>query len=206
MTNSLHLTNQEINIINFLTSSKQDVSWEELIQFSKNPQTVKLKTVKKTISALKRKYSLAGMPFPYTHKFYSLATPNKKSIVPEQKLVQIKSTPNGNIIPVNSSTYSCQVDFKLNRNTKSVVTIYGSSLLGDNEWDVFKYFHNNPERIIKLSELRDKVVFPQYGSKLPARWFDSISRIVQKLRRQVPTLKSRLMTITGLEETSYMFK
>lgn len=203
MDNLLYLTNQETNIIKFLTQLNRDVAWEELAQFAKDPQTVKLKTIKKAVSDLKRKYILADTLFPYSYKFYNMSDTIMSS---PQKLVQVKSTVGGNVMLSNSNTYACQTDFRLNKNTKSVISSHGSFRLNDNEWDVFKYFHSNPERIVSLSELRDKVVFPQFGSKLPARWFSSITRIVQNLRRQVPTLKSRLVTITGLDETSYIFK
>ena len=104
--------------------------------------------------------------------------------------------------------HQAQLDFILDRNTKRVKTKNGYKQLNDPEWDMFKYIHANPGRIISINELRDKVVFPQYGSKLPARWYDTVMRIVNNLRRQVDGLKTRLMTIGAFNagETGYIFQ
>jgi hypothetical protein len=59
--------------------------------------------------------------------------------------------------------------------------------------------------LIGISELRDKVVYPNYGAKLPARWFDAIMRIVNHMRRQVIGLDGRLLTVKG-PETTYLFQ
>lgn len=218
---SFRLTNQEVNVLQYLSTINRDVAWEELAQFAKNPQTVQLKTIKKIISDLKKKYSLEQISFPFTYNFFSLASPPsansstvKAKIVSSptgqtgQVMVKVKTTPAGNVMPITTDvkTYACQTDFKLNRNTKSVVTTYGSHLLSDSAWEIIKYFHENPERIIAISELRDKVVYPQYGSKLPPKWFDNIARSIHVLRKQVPSLKNRLITLAGLGETSYMLK
>lgn len=42
-----NITEQEIKIINYLSDKTgKEICWEELVQFSKNPQSVKLKTIK----------------------------------------------------------------------------------------------------------------------------------------------------------------
>lgn len=59
----MKLTPQENSIINYL-SKKSEARWEELAQFAKDPQTVKLRTLQKVISDLKKKYSDAGEVCP----------------------------------------------------------------------------------------------------------------------------------------------
>ena len=49
------LTEQDTKIIGYLQSRNlQDVAWEELAQFSKEPTTVKLNTIKKAVSEIKK--------------------------------------------------------------------------------------------------------------------------------------------------------
>lgn len=102
--------------------------------------------------------------------------------------------------------HQAQLDFAIDIvYSKKVRTKYGLHQLNDNEWDVFKYFYDNVGRLIPLSELRDKIVFPNYGSKLPARWFDSIMRVVNNIRKQIIGIDKRLLTVKS-SETSYIFQ
>jgi hypothetical protein len=50
-----YLTEQEIKITDFLIlKGEAIVYWEELAQFAKDPQNVKLKTIKRAVSEIKR--------------------------------------------------------------------------------------------------------------------------------------------------------
>lgn len=224
MTVRIKLTEQETRVNNYLVSKgSTDCSWEELAQFAKDPQNVKLKTIMKTVSEIKRKYQLAGVNLPFNVRFVSLSKPKPAQVEinflspdflpPElhamfqkpapskpQQLVQIVRAPAPPPLP------KAHVDFVLDKTMKRVKTNLGSHVLNDNEWDVFKYVHANHGRLIPISELRDQVVYPHYGSKTPARWFDAIMRIINNLRRAVPGLKDRLLTVKGTTETNYLFQ
>lgn len=225
----INLSEQEEKVNAFLmTRDNGFVAWQELAQFAKSPQNVKLRSCQKMVSEVRRKLKAAGMEVPWNVRFYSLTDANQPlngddiEIAPtieavvikkmeeapkQQVLVQVKRTPSGNPMIVNQAkpTLAAHIDFKLDIFTKSVMTRSGKHKLNDNEWNMFRYIHENAGRILSISELRDKVAFPQYGSKLPARWFDSIMRVINNLRRQVPELKDRLMTVKK-EETSYLFQ
>lgn len=213
MTNDVGLTAQEKAIHNYIVNRPSRIIYlEELAQFAKDPQNVKCKTIQKTVSEIKRKFKVAGWPDPFANKLFASMAQETLQVtapapVPAQTMVQVKPTPDGNMVRVSGSgaAHPAQVDFLIDRLTKSVRTKYGNHRLNDSEWDVFKYLHENVGRLITLSELRDKVVYPQYGSKLPARWFDSIMRIVNNLRRQVVGLDKRLLTVKGAE-TTYLFQ
>lgn len=227
---SINLTNQEIKIVNYLIN-KDAVYWEELSQFAKNPQSVKLKTIKKVVSEIKRKYISANLTIPFNVKLTDLSLKDKDIVnglgavyfdgmnalietfnkdevknMP-QNLVQVKRTPDHNVMVVTSGSniLPAHIDFVLDRNTKRVKTKLGYHKLNDSEWEMMKYFHTNVSKLITISELRDKVTYPQYGSKLPARWFDAIMRTVNNLRKQVPGLNNRLLTVKSTE-TSYLFQ
>jgi hypothetical protein len=208
---ALKLTDQERKIISYLQPKHgEEVPWEELAQFSKDPQTVKKKTMQKTVSEIKRKYTAANLPMPFSVTFKVIEPEKTKQEtiqVQGQTLVKVPR-PEKPVVKtpvVTPAVKTVQEEFELDRNTKRVKTRFGYKQLNDSEWDVFKYIHANPGRIIPISELRDKVVFPQYGSKLPARWFDSIMRIINNLRRQVDGLNTRLLTVKS-GETSYLFQ
>lgn len=213
---SIRLTKQEQCVVDYLCSKNWGkVYWEELAQFAKDPQNVKRKSILRMVSDLKKKFLDANLALPFDVKFASLATEAVASPSPTlqvaianpavQKLVQIKRTPAGNTVQVSANAHPAHVDFVLDRNFKRVRTRNGFHQLNDNEWQLFSYIHGNVGRIIPISELRDKVVYPQYGSKLPARWFDGIMRIINNMRRQVVGLNSRLLTVKGAE-TSYLFQ
>lgn len=220
----LKLTGQEVKVIAFLATRNTDtVYWEELAQFAKDPMTVKLKTIQKVISDLKRKYLQVGLPFPFNGKFSALNTevPKVEASTPppqmigdlikeklSQNLVQVRVTPDGNVIRMDSADGSkpaAQIDFVLDPNTRRVQTKWGRHLLNEREWDMMKYLYANAGRVIRISELRDKVVYEKYGSKLPPRWFDHIKSIIGNLRAQVPGLKERIMTVKG-NETGYLLQ
>jgi hypothetical protein len=218
----LKLTGQETKVIAFLTTKGNGpVHWEELAQFAKDPLTVKLKTIQKVISDLKKKYLVAGVAFPYNGKFVSIAAPPKEepkapttigdlikeklAEKQEQTLVQVKRTPAGTVVKVDGDKPMAHFDFVLDPNTRRVRTKYGFHLLNEREWDVMKYLYANVGKVIPISELRDKVVYEKYGSKLPPRWFDHIKAIIGNLRAQVPGLRDRVLTVKGVE-TSYLFQ
>lgn len=205
----LKLSNQEAKVIAFLTASTANiVHWEELVQFAKDPEMVKLKTIQKLISNLKRKYFLAGSPFPFNGKFKIMDI--KQELVDDKKqvLVQVKNTPDGRVVRMDSTDGNkptAQIDFVLDPLQRRVKTKYGAHLLNEREWEMMKYLHANVGKVIRISEFRDKVVYEKYGSKLPPRWFDSIKTIIGNLRAQVPGLKDRIMTVKGIE-TGYLFQ
>jgi hypothetical protein len=224
--NELRLTGQETKVIAFLTTNNRPVFLEELAQFSKDPQKVKLRTVQKVVSDLKKKYSDAGVPFPHNEKISIMSDNSKEEtqitqplgelvkekladdVTRPQNLVQVKRTPAGTVVRVDGAVPAkpnAHIDFVLDRNTRRVRTKDGFHLLNEREWDMMKYFYANVGRVIPISELRDKVVYEKYGSKLPARWFDHIKTIIGHLRAQVPGLRNRLLTVKGTE-TSYLFQ
>lgn len=237
MNDQLKVTDQEFRVIDYLVSKNhKTVYWEELAQFSKDPQSVKLKTIKKTVSEIRRKYANANALVPFHVNFTTMNTETPASqdetsdildpdslMQPQDKLapavprpmVKIKRVvdtsdatnkkPSDNTTSSGSSTVAAHADFVLDLNMKRVKTRTGFYKLNDNEWEVFKYLHANVGRIVTLSELRDKVVYPQWGSKTPARWFNSIMSIVNNIRRQVTGLDGRLLTVKGTE-TSYLFQ
>lgn len=229
MNEDIKLTEQETRVVSFLLSKNNtNVNWEELAQFAKSPQTVKLKTIKKTISEIRRKYTETGACVPFNVSFTMMPAAEDKPELPAidatiiddflsqphlapppQNLVQIKRTPAGNTMTVNNndtvSLLPAQIDFALDFNNRRVKTRYGYHLLNENEWLVFKYFHAHAGKLIPISELRDKVVYPLAGSKLPARWFDAIMRSINNMRRAIPGLEHRLLTVKGAE-TSYLFQ
>ena len=199
----LFLTVQEQNIVNYLSTKNGIVNWEELVQFAKDPQNIKLKTLQRAVSEIKKKYTSIGIDLPFNVQFSTLVNPTIKT---EQKLVQVKRTPDGNVMLAKDIRHPAQVDFAIDRNNKAVKSKFGYHKLNDDEFDMIKYFDANVGRVIKISELRDKVKYPQFGSKLPARWFDAIMRSINSLRRSVPGLKNRILTTEFDGETSYLYQ
>jgi hypothetical protein len=200
------LTQQEQNIINFL-KDKPEAYWEELAQFSKDPTRVKLKSIKRAVSEIKKKYKDNNMECPIKTKLIRLSDqkiqdPETSIMINNQKLVKV-SRP---IIP-QDTTKQCQKDFVINKFNRQVRSKNGVRTLNDDDFFVFEYIYSNPEKVITLEELRDKVVYPQYGSKLPARWWDAIGRRVNNIRRLVPELRDRLMTVkVGQNGTGYLLQ
>lgn len=96
-----------------------------------------------------------------------------------------------------------QTDFKLNFNNRQVNTKHGIITLDNVEdWELMKYFHSNPERDIPIEELKD-IYWHNYGSKTPSRWMDAILRRVNKLRRAIPLLVGRIITIPDQKLGTY---
>jgi len=226
----MKLTEQENKVVNYLCYKNGGlVYWEELAQFAKDPQNVKRKTIQKTVSEIKRKFVKDNIPVPFRAEFASMVSdkeePETSSVlqmvsnpppaaapkmVPYRRpaaivATPIATTPTGNTMPNHIPVHPAQADFCLDRNAKRVRTRNGYHQLNENEWQVFSYIHANVGRLFPISELRDKVVYPQWGSKLPARWFDAIMRIINNLRRGVPGLDTRVMTVKSVE-TSYLFQ
>jgi len=206
MNAQIKFSEQEVKVVNFLIANNNgDVNWNDLAKFTKDPANIKKKSLQKIISEIKRKYASSGLTVPFNVRFVD-GTVAEKPKDTTQNIVQVKKTPGGNTVVVNAvNTPAAHVDFVLDKALKRVKTKYGHQTLNDNEWEVFKYIHANVGKLIPISELRDKVVYPQYGSKLPARWFDAIMRIINNLRRAVPGLNQRLLTVKGAE-TSYLFQ
>lgn len=71
----LKLTKQEQNIINYC-SGKSVVPFEELAQFAKDPMQVKLSTLQKAVSDLKKKYRDLNLTLPFNCQFVQLAKPD----------------------------------------------------------------------------------------------------------------------------------
>ncbi len=196
----VHLTEQDTKIIDYLQShNNKNIAWEELAQFSKSPTTVKLNTIKKAVSEIKRKYSQANLAIPFNVNFISMA---QKNFINNNALNKVSKI----TLPTNVVKHQAQLDFSPDSlGFKKVRTHTGIYQLNDTEWAMFKYFYQNPGRVIPISELRDKLCYPNFGSKLPPRWFDSIMRTINGLRRQVIGLNKRLLTVKGFE-TSYLFQ
>jgi hypothetical protein len=218
---NLKFTKQEQEIINYL-SDKEICAWEELAQFGKDPSSVKLKTIKRVVSEVKRKYVEAQLPIPFNCKLVGLTealnitglgekqkeTGQMTNVAPkEQVLVKMKSTPSGNLMPADSTELVAHVDFKLDKSYRRVKTRAGSFELGENEWLLFTYLHDNAEKFVTLEDMKN-VVYKNWGSKTPHNWADSISRSLTKIRKNIPELKlkGRLLTITTSLGTSYMLK
>lgn len=80
----LKLTTQEVNVVHYL-SGKSHVNWEDLAQFAKDPQTVKLKTLQKVVSDVKKKYKDVGSPCPFECTFGSLVA-TKATVIPTSEV------------------------------------------------------------------------------------------------------------------------
>lgn len=215
----MKLTNQETNIINFL-QGKSKVAFEELAQFTKEPTKVKLKTIKKIISDIKKKHKDNNIPLPFNCEFYSLIT-NQKDIMSEKvihnqqtlvKLERKKIISDPTLLSphiqagVHVAVQAALNDFSINKFNNQVLSKSGWHTLNEDDFQIFQYFFQNIEKIITLEELRDKVVFPLYGSKMPARWFSTIQRRINNIRKQIPETKNRLLTIKLENSSGYMLK
>lgn len=186
----ISLTPQELKIINFL-QTKKSIKVDDLFQFAK--PGVKLKSLQKVISDLKKKYKTAGISFPQCEiKFSKPEIKETKEIkLGNQKLIQV-SKKKEEVIP---ELPRFQQDFKLNYNRRQVITREGTFTLDNmDDWEMMKFFWKNPDRRIPIEEMKD-LYWHNWGSKTPSRWMDSITRRVTKLRRAVPPLVGRLITV-----------
>jgi hypothetical protein len=230
----MKLSQQEQSFLTYLIP-RAEVYWEELVQFCKNPATVKLKTVQKVISDLKKKYkdNNQALPFHCTFKSMQTQTQNPKMVSTGetseylgQKLVQIKRPtkqaeamlPPGfvwttdskpiaemRVIEIEKPSTINAFDFILKSFTQQIVTKSGVYALNHEEFELFNYLFNNKSKFISLEELRDKVCYPKYGSKLPARWFSAIQRRVSHIRQHIPETRNRLLTAKQNNNTGYIF-
>ncbi|HVI42718.1 MAG TPA: hypothetical protein VM577_19090 [Anaerovoracaceae bacterium] len=193
----ISLTPQELKIVSFL-QTKKSVKVDDLFQFAK--PGVKIKTLQKIISDLKRKYKLADIAFPKCEiKFKAQTKIEPKEIKVEQKLIQVvKKKPE----PIPELP-RFQLDFKLNYNRRQVITREGTFTIDNiDDWEMLKFFWKNPDRRIPIEELKD-LYWHNWGSKTPSRWMDSITRRVTKLRRAVPPLIGRLITVPDPKQGTF---
>ena len=200
------LTEQEHKVAEFL-STRQNAYWEELLQFCKSPTTTKLGTLKHIVSDIKKKFREAGMDCPFSTTL-SLMTPAEENpasseaiVVNGQTLVKVPKPQ-----PVVDNAKACQKDFIIDKYNKRIRSKEGVRVLNDDDFEVFEYLWQHPETVVSLEELRDKVVYPQFGSKLPPRWFYAIQRRVNNLRRTIPELKDRLLTVKLNNGSGYLLK
>jgi len=217
---NINLSKQEKSIYNYLKDkNNQEIVWEELKQFTKDPTSVKKGTIQKTVSEIKRKFKLAELSFPFEIKFVdklpAVLLPHKneskeEEIIPKQQLVKVRKTIGGRTVAESDTRPDAQIDFPPdpNKYVRRVITRNGAINLNEPEWEVYKYFYENTGKKISIIDLRDKVTFYKkpFG-QLPANWRESIQRIVQNLRKQLG-LNGRLITIPSVpgQETMYMFE
>lgn len=225
----LKLTDQEQQVINYL-NGKAFVYWEELAQFAKEPQNVKLKTIQKLVSGIKLKFNRTNIPCPFdcmftskpadnssspttTHNFPAASAPKGgplpilPSSTPSQ-LSQIRVTLGGNRVPVTDVRPDAHIDFQLLPNRRAVKTRNSVQELGENEWEVFTHLHKNAGRPVDIEEFRN-IIWKNFGSKTPHNWAESFARRLTNLRKNIPELKlqGRLMTVTSTgQSTAYMLK
>ncbi len=201
---NLKITTQEQNILNFCTN-KQVVYWEDLAQFAKDPQNVKLKTIRKVVSEVKRKYAQANLPNPFTCEFASrlhetaIATVVNQIQPLEQVLVQVKRTAGGATVLADSNTIAAHVDFRLDKYNERVITKYGPVQLSENAYKLFALLHTNAGKFVHLQDMKDVLFDPKSPSKIPHTWAHRITGYLTDLRKALPDLKSkdRLITAPG---------
>jgi hypothetical protein len=226
-TTGVHLTEQETKLLKFL-SNKEIAYWEELAQFSKSPTTVKLKTIRKSVSELRRKFTSAHLPVPFSCQFQSMATtangnkrtpsasPNKETMIFNgQTLVKIKSSaspPRPSLALVSAEAVMPKITpksdpnlFQVNHIAREVLTRSGKYRPNIEDFEILEYLFQQ-KRFVSLEELRDKVVYPNFGSKTPTRWFNSIQSRVNNIRRQIPEAKNRILTVRCDMMTGYLFQ
>lgn len=223
----MKLTQQESQVLSFL-SQRKEVYWEELAQFCKDPSSVKLKSVQKVVSDLRKKFRDNNQPVPFNCTFRSLVSkqePPKMVATSQtvqfngQQLVQVKRQ--AHIKPVVDiikaltdqptvpqkieNPTAQQLDFALKQYARQVVTRSGIYSLNSDEYELFDYFMSNRGRFVSLEELRDNVCYPKFGSKTPARWFSAIQRRVGNIRHQVPETRNKLLTAKQNNNSGYIF-
>lgn len=212
-TTLFRLTKQEERIVNYC-AGKAKVYWEELAQFAKEPTSVKLKTLRKTVTDLKKKYRDANLPSPLTCEFVFLTTPDSKlaqpvtvESAPEPKLVQLRITRGGNRVSQDNKQPDLHIDFQLVPYYKRVKTRTNTINLSDNEWELFTLFHSNPAVMFSMEEIKN-IVYKHFGDKTPHNWAEAIKRTLGKLRTNIRELKTdnRLVTVMGGNTTYYMMK
>jgi hypothetical protein len=124
MNTQCKFTAHELKVIDYL-APRSNVYWEELAQFAKDPQSVKLKTIKKTVSEIKRKCTEAGSPIPFNVVFFSMLDKQEEKPVEETFADEnIFITPdNDGTIPVSPELTKTQNLVKLIRSTPVVPSV-----------------------------------------------------------------------------------
>ena len=205
----VQLTPMENNVFHYLLKNKEEVVyWEQLVQFAKDPQNVKPKTIKNVVAEIRRKHRLAGEPDPIKVKFAFLTDKNSSGTekIPEvttkvetNNMVKVvRSLESGKMVDASTVAQLSPVekDFIIERNYKRIRTKSGVANLAWQEWEIFCHLHKNHDRIVSMEELK-KMLYPS-ESKCPASWGESIARSFTRLRRSIPELKNgRLVTVLG---------
>jgi hypothetical protein len=194
---TLKLSPQYEKIIAFC-AGKEKVNFEELVQFSKDSGNVKLKTMQRAVSDIRKIFKDHSLPDPFTCKFGVLVETKKPvvlTLVPavpqEQELVRMRITKGGRKVRADDLTPDILIDYVIDKQYKHIKTYNGTFNLSPDEWEVFCYFHENHGKRISIEELRDKVVYKNYGTSTPHHWADSIKRILGGLRTKIPGLKCK---------------
>jgi hypothetical protein len=203
---SLKLTPQEQNVINFLVP-KQHCSLEELSQFSKDPTSVKEKTLMKIVSDLKKKFTSAGVAVPFNCQIVKV--PPKPAVVEE---VRMRKTIGGKLVRLDDHTPDLHIDFQLKKASNldgspnnQIKTNNGWVRLNESVFELMELFYNNPGVCFSKEDLKN-AMWPQWGSRTPASWWGNLGGRMTSLRTSVPEIKTRLFTIKIGGETNYMMK
>jgi hypothetical protein len=197
----LKLSNQEQNIINYL-DGKDQVAWQELAQFGKDPTTVKRVTLLKVVSELRKKYAAVGLPAPFNCKFFDLGVEtiqvnaNAKASTVQAKVVapavQMRKTLGGKLVRADNNTPDAHLDFELDKaRPNQVRTKNGWITLNESCYELFHIFHQNVNVPLSKEDLKNKI-WPQWGSRTPGSWWGNISGRMTGLRTCIPELKTRL--------------
>lgn len=205
------LTEQESKFLTYIKSKQANkIAYEEFAQFAKDPQAVKMKTIQRVISEIKKKLSESNSPDVDTIKhisFYSLGADSSKPKTIKTSIIIDSPVAGQSLVKIERPKQTVKDEFALDIPNRRVKTKSGSYSLNEREWEVFKYLHENAGRIIKQSEIKDKVLFHNWGSKTPARWFTVIQGVIGNIRKQVTGINTRLLTVrVGGEESGYLFQ
>lgn len=193
-------------------SSNPKISLTELKNFSRNPNSVKDETIKRAINYIKQKYNMAGQAPPFNwgnvnnSNSQPATTPSFSSNF-QQELVELRITTSGNKVLKSDQRQDAEIDFVIDRNSRSIKTRNGNIYLGQNEFEIFEILIKNVGKPVSLENFKD-IIYKNWGSKTPHTWADSITRSMTKLRKLIPELKkdNRLLTISSNGFTSYMLR
>lgn len=224
-TPAIPLSKQEQQVLSYL-QGKEKVNWEELVQFTKDPATVKLKSIRRIVSNIRKKYKEANQATPFICTFSSLFSAEKEEPVKpsSQSTQETQNTVefNGQILvklekrnpvkplPLYPPPIVAQIaprpDFELRPFNRQVFTRTGLYNLGEDEFQIFEYFLNHRGRQVSLEELKNQVCYPKFGSKTPARWFFAIMRRINMLRKQIPEVREKLISTRMGNTTGYLLQ
>lgn len=228
----MKLTDYESKVQNYLVQKGSKPTYLlELIQFS-TKKDVKAKTILRAISELKKKYTSENLPVPWKTQILnkipteskteniklisdSAKVLEKSEVVDGQKLVQVKinkksetavaPTPTIQVSTETSET-SFQKDFKLRPLVRQVVSRDGVVTLDNiDDWNLMSYIHAQGDNKIYLNDLKD-LFWHNHGSKTPTRWMDSILRRINCIRRAIPAMNGRLITVPDRNGTYFLCK